>query len=191
MKTISIKNPWGYLVAAGIKPIENRTWPIKFRGRVLVHVSAKPIRMKHESDVFTYNQWWQGLTYDQRILMKSDTLANSAIIGSVEIVDCVVNHESIWAEKSGPKSIDYLEHHYNWVLANPVLFAEPILNVKGKLSFWEYPIELCHVCGQPADLICQECERPFCDNHSAVYDQFNQIDFDCCSECAETRKWRE
>jgi len=27
---------------------------------------------------------------------------------------------------------------YNWVLANPVRFAKPITNVKGKLSFWEY-----------------------------------------------------
>ena len=27
---------------------------------------------------------------------------------------------------------------YNWVLANPVLYEKPILNVKGKLSFWEF-----------------------------------------------------
>lgn len=27
---------------------------------------------------------------------------------------------------------------YNWVLANPVLFENPILNVKGQLTFWEY-----------------------------------------------------
>lgn len=28
---------------------------------------------------------------------------------------------------------------YNWVLANPILFDKPILNVKGALSFWDYP----------------------------------------------------
>jgi hypothetical protein len=27
-----------------------------------------------------------------------------------------------------------------WVLSNPVKFDEPILNVKGKLSLWDYPI---------------------------------------------------
>ena len=53
---------------------------------------------------------------------------NSAIIGSVEIVDCVVNHSSIWAEKGV----------YNWVLANPILYSKPIENVKGKPSFWDY-----------------------------------------------------
>lgn len=30
---------------------------------------------------------------------------------------------------------------YNWVLANAVLFDEPTLGVKGKLSFWDYDLE--------------------------------------------------
>jgi hypothetical protein len=149
MKTLSYKNPWGYLVAANIKDIENRTWklPEKMKGqRVLIHVSAKPVPMKHESDIFTYNQWWQGLTPDQRVLLNSNTLPNSAIIGSVEFVDCVQNHTSIWAQH---EAIVYSKKHgkdiivpvWNWVLANPVLFAKPILNVKGKLSFWDFDIE--------------------------------------------------
>ena len=50
-----------------------------------------------------------------------------SIIGSVEIVDCVINYSSIWADKGV----------YNWVLANPVLFKKPI-PAKGRLSFWEY-----------------------------------------------------
>lgn len=51
-----------------------------------------------------------------------------AIIGSVEIVDCVQSHPSIWAEKGA----------WNWVLENPVMFPNPITGVKGKLSFWNY-----------------------------------------------------
>ena len=54
-------------------------------------------------------------------------MPKGAIIGSVEIVDCVQNHPSPWAEKGV----------WNWVLANPILFPEPI-PAKGKLSFWEY-----------------------------------------------------
>ena len=66
----------------------------------------------------------------------------SAIIGHVDIVDCAVNHSSIWAEKSEIGQLDeptneYGKPVYNWVLANPVLFDEPILDVKGKLSFWD------------------------------------------------------
>lgn len=72
-----------------------------------------------------------------------------SIIGSVEIVDCVVNHLSIWADKTenystGMKSklheaITGKKVIYNWVLAKPILYENPIENVKGKLSFWDYP----------------------------------------------------
>ena len=57
-------------------------------------------------------------------------MACSSIIGSVEIVDCVQNHSSIWAEKS--PSV------WNWVLKDAVAFSTPI-QAKGKLSFWDYP----------------------------------------------------
>lgn len=201
MITLSYKNPWGYLVAAGIKDIENRTWklPEKHKGqRVLIHVSAKPVPMKHESDVFTYAQWWQGLTLDQRILMQSNSLVNGAIIGSVEFVDCVINHPSIWAEHwvtkpwhNGVRGGTHDVQCHNWVLANPVLFAKPITNVKGKLSFWDYPIELCHICGQPTEFICKVCERPYCENHQANFNQFTQIDYNCCSDCADSKKLGE
>lgn len=82
---------------------------------------------------------------------------NSAIIGEVDIIDCVINHESIWADKTQtiytkPSIKDknlrgynealkiYKENKpiYNWVLANPILYDKPILNVKVKLSFWEF-----------------------------------------------------
>lgn len=51
-----------------------------------------------------------------------------AIIGSVVIADCVQNHPSVWAEKGC----------WNWVLKDVVLFDKPIMNVKGKLGFWEF-----------------------------------------------------
>jgi hypothetical protein len=96
-----------------------------------------------------------------------DRWDRSAIIGSVEIIGCVVNHPSIWAEKTvieqmecpkcgcteskyfgdGEHKCEGCKHTwwenenkpiYNWMLSNPVLFDKPILNVKGKLSFWNH-----------------------------------------------------
>lgn len=124
MKAISIKQPWASLITHGIKDIENRTWacPKKYIGqRVLIHASAK-------------NDGFARFSKEQQESKKHLTDAviyesKSAIIGSVEIVDCVQNHPSIWAEK----------RVFNWVLANPILYAKPIENVKGKLSFWDYP----------------------------------------------------
>lgn len=62
-------------------------------------------------------------------IRKDFSFCTGSIIGSVEIIDCVQNHPSIWAEKGV----------YNWVLANPILYENPIKDVKGKLSFWDYP----------------------------------------------------
>jgi hypothetical protein len=175
MEALSYKQPWALLVAEGIKPIENRTWkcPKKYIGkRVLIHASLKPDNIKLEIE---------GQASVKEIDMFSalgraeDDNLFGCIIGSVEIVDCVQNHPSMWAEKGV----------WNWVLANPVLLPKPI-PAKGKLSFWESGIEVCHICGQPADLICAKCGEYFCSKHSARYSQCNKIDYDCCSECAKS-----
>ena len=140
MKAISIKQPWAYLIAAGIKDIENRTWkcPQKYIGqRILIHASAKPAKIDFEIN-------GQATVMEIQLssaLNKCDENGLfSAIIGSVEIADCVVNHTSIWAEKTNlPEQLSN-ECIWNWVLANPILFDEPIHNVKGKLGFWNYEV---------------------------------------------------
>lgn len=126
MKTLSIKQPWASLIAHGIKDVENRTWRTKHRGRIYIHASGKP--------AFTHKDYYKNLTQKQVIDALNafggvwPKFIDSAIIGEVEIVDCGINHPSIWAEKDC----------WNWVLANPVIYDKPILNVKGALSLWEY-----------------------------------------------------
>jgi hypothetical protein len=121
MKTLTIKQPWANLIAHGIKDIENRTWKTNYRGKVLIHAGAS-----HMEQPWCYSPKQINFLLKNHEGFKRGE--NSAIIGEVEIIDCVRDHSSIWAEK----------HCYNWVLANAVLYDQPILNVKGKLSFWEY-----------------------------------------------------
>lgn len=102
MKAISIKQPWASLIVHGIKPIENRTWkcPEKYIGkRVLVHASIKsanfwdyPKEIRSIVDNF--------LTKISKSGTDWSNYPNGAIIGSAVIKDCVVNHPSIWAEKT-------------------------------------------------------------------------------------------
>ena len=139
-KVLSVKQPYSYLICSGIKDIENRTWklPEKYKGeRVLIHASGR------RADFFKNPNWRLVGDELRKIPLKDFHIKDglySAIIGSVEIVDCRVNHQSIWAEytrgwPSDPKVI------YHWVLTNPILFDKPILNVKGKLGFWDYDLE--------------------------------------------------
>mgnify|MGYP000588164880 CR=1 FL=1 len=138
MKALSIKQPWASLIAHGIKNIENRIWKTNFRGKIYIHSTAKPsgslYELLNEDQIDHVNNIWNSDHYPVR--------PNSAIIGEVEIVDCVINHKSIWAEASF-EPIDETEGYpekpiYNWVLENAVLYDAPILNIKGKLSFWEF-----------------------------------------------------
>ena len=143
MKAISIKQPWAYLIAAGIKDIENRTWkcPEKYIGeRVLIHASASaPKSIRELLNADQIDTVFKSDLYNDADFAKQ--YSTGAIIGSIEIVDCVVNHQSIWAEKTNlPEQLSN-ECIWNWVLANPILFDEPILGVKGKLGIWDYEFD--------------------------------------------------
>lgn len=43
MKAISIKGHWAELINAGVKTIETRTWKTKYRGKLLLCCSKKPV----------------------------------------------------------------------------------------------------------------------------------------------------
>jgi len=165
MKAITVKQPWASLmfIENGYQPkdIENRTWKTNFRGRVLIHAGATILRPQ---GLFTDDQW-DNIRGDMRYKVLHSDLPTSAIIGSVEIVDCVINHSSIWAEKSedrivnrdGIASSHYFKT-YNWVLANPILFPKPI-PAKGKQSFWDYPNILAEPEEKNGSLFCH-CNIP-------------------------------
>lgn len=156
MKTLSIKQPWASLIAEGIKDVENRTWRTNFRGRVFIHASAKwddRSKSRNANDLFTSIQrraiphTLDHKFIDQGIIVIDNEIPVSAIIGEVDIVDCVINHDSIWAEHmtthdcedSNLKILNKGQKYiWNWILENPVHYDKPILNVKGKLSFWEF-----------------------------------------------------
>jgi len=125
MKTLSVKQPWAYLICAGIKDIENRPRRTHFRGRILIHASAKAYTYDYPEKFFTPEQYKEIIDKTKDCVVHCET---SAIIGSVEIIDCVENHPSIWA----------VVGQFHYVLANPVLFDKPILGVKGQLGLWNY-----------------------------------------------------
>lgn len=150
MKALSIKQPWASLICAsrednpalGIKDIENRTWKTNFRGRIYIHASTNS---SAELSRLQFDEMMSEENIDLAWKIKEGEIPIRAIIGEVDIIDCVINHESIWAEKMKfdvcpDTGIHILQkgqpYIWNWVLANPVLYEKPI-PAKGKLSFWE------------------------------------------------------
>jgi len=149
MRALSIKPPWAYYIIYGIpygipvdnedgstriemagkviiKNIENRNWAVPkwftLPQRICVHVS------KREDDIDSVMDFTVGklkLPVYSIIMSYSKRLPRGAIIGEVDIVDCVTESKSPW-----------FIGKYGYVLANPIAYEKPI-PYKGKLGFFE------------------------------------------------------
>jgi hypothetical protein len=89
---LSIRQPWAWLIVNGVKDIENRTWPTRFRGEFYVHASKGMTRDEYES------AWWfaEKAARGKFILPKPEDLERGGIVGRAEIVDCVRHSDSLW-----------------------------------------------------------------------------------------------
>ena len=126
MKTITIKQPYASLIAAGVKKYEFRTWKSKYRGKLLIH-AGKGIDKKAMEKFKNYN-----LEYP-----------SGCIIAICDMVDCVKideetremllkENELVYGKAAMDKSFD----GYGFRLENVKMIEE--ISVKGALSFWEY-----------------------------------------------------
>jgi len=124
MKAITICQPYAAAIIHGSKRVENRNSPWKFRGRILVHAgkSKKFMGTLNSSEL---DEWHD---YDE------SKLVFGAIIGSVEVYDCVelrlASRDDVWA--CGPWCL---------LLRAPIEFREPI-PYRGALGLFEVPIPL-------------------------------------------------
>src|SRR5690606_20923045 len=122
MKALSVRQPWAWLIASGHKDIENRSWPTRYRGRMLIHAS-KGMTRKEYDDVLEFL-----ITYclhdAAKALPKFHELDRGGIVGTVDIVDCVSDSDSPW----------FFGKH-GFVLQNQE--ALPFRECKGALGFFE------------------------------------------------------
>lgn len=122
---LSIRQPWAWLILCGWKDVENRTWPTKIRGTVLIHAAAGCTIREHDEAML-----W--IARNNRIPLRFGdiprrSLDRGGIVGSVEIVDCVTESESPWFV--GP---------YGFVLKNAKPL--PFMRCRGKLGFYRLKV---------------------------------------------------
>jgi hypothetical protein len=115
MKAISIRQPWAWLIVQGHKTIENRSWPTRLRGPVLIHAS------KTASPDDALVREWVRTKFG---IVIPAVLDRGGIVGQVEIIDCVSTSSDPW-----------FEGLFGFALrrAKPL----PFRPLAGKLSFFE------------------------------------------------------
>jgi hypothetical protein len=119
MKALSIRQPWAWLIANGLKDIENRTWGTNFRGTFLLHAGKS----------FDYEGYEWVISEMGVALPPPSQFELGGIVGQAEIIDCVTSFDSPWF--SGP---------YGFVLRN----ARPrrFTPISGKLGFFNFEANL-------------------------------------------------
>jgi len=120
VKALSLKQPWAWAIFHG-KDVENRKWHSKYRGKLWIHASK----------TFDWEGYHWIITNENRLVvnlpLSIKSFAMGAIIGRVNMVDCVKNHGSRWF--FGP---------YGFVFEDPIILGQPI-PYKGQLGIFEVP----------------------------------------------------
>jgi hypothetical protein len=86
VKALSLRQPWAWLVAAGHKDVENRTWATRFRGEFLLHAAK----------TFDHAGYERVLRETHLVLPAPGEFERGGIVGTAELVDCVTRHDSPW-----------------------------------------------------------------------------------------------
>jgi hypothetical protein len=157
LKALSLTQPWATLSVYGLKKIETRSWPTRYRGEFAIHAAKTFPRWA--KDIWHYDPFFQNGLHSIGV-NSVDELPTGAIIGTAVLSMCLnVGGSYLFTEISDGQTvtaIDYrtsdrnsAEHHFGdygdgrfmFFMEKPVVLPEPI-PCKGALGFWEVPSDI-------------------------------------------------
>jgi hypothetical protein len=126
---ISLHPLWAWAVLHAGKDVDNRAWSTDRRGRVLIHAWEQRTSLREDQALRAELSFLAGIP---RTVLPA-TFERGAIVGSVEIIDCVEAAPSRWAARG----------KVHWVLRDPCPLSPPLRDVRsdGELFHWAYPDE--------------------------------------------------
>lgn len=116
IKILSVHQPWAWgIIHAKPSPkdVENRTWQTYYRGTIYIHAAASKSSLRYLPFV------------KARCMNVPSAFMFGEIIGRVQLIDCIRNSRSRWAEDG-----------WHWILEDPEAIADSI-KTKGALSLWQ------------------------------------------------------
>lgn len=130
LKALTVRQPFASLIMAGVKTTENRTWRTNYRGPLVIHAGARDDReaMLRLADARRpRHHSGQGCEPLEGLTAPLPYLPRGALLGTVELIDCVRDSESDWA----------IEGLWHWQLVDPQPFETPI-PARGRLGLWAF-----------------------------------------------------
>lgn len=145
MKAITICQPYAHMISIGQKSVENRGWPTKYRGQLLIH-AGKSLR------------WANGYTKRELQLAYGEPLAFGAVVAIATLHDCLPADEIL----AGKHDVDphpmlsanaHVSGPWCWVLTE-VKRIHPV-PTKGRQGLFDVPwVPTCRICGCTDDHAC-------------------------------------
>lgn len=143
MRAFTVYQPYAYAIVAGLKGYETRPRRTNIRGRVAVHAGKKRLNVDGLFKLLN-----REINYGKAIRKKFDKeietlnrvigLVYGAVIGTVEIVDCIPVEDVVDSLTERERALgDYSPGRWAWVLKNPVMFDTPI-RARGKQGWWDW-----------------------------------------------------
>jgi hypothetical protein len=123
-QVLSLYPEWAWAIVFAGKDVENRSWRTSYRGTLLIHASSK--RSSREALESARSLLCARSKLRPRDL--PDEFPRSAILGAVELVDCVEDAKSPWAEA---KAI-------HWLLRSARPLQQPITGIVGQRRVWPW-----------------------------------------------------
>lgn len=117
-RVLTIRQPWAWAIIHGGKDVENRSWSTRYRGALLIHAGSA-----FEPDGYETVKQLATRTPPQ-----PSEFVHGAIIGVVELVDCLLGFQSEWS----------IAGQWHWRLDDPQPFDD-VVRCPGKLGLWRPP----------------------------------------------------
>lgn len=118
IKALTVWQPWAWLIVAGHKDVENRCWPTKHRGPLLIHAGKTYDGDPREDD-------------EENGIAIPKGLPRGAIVGAVNMVSCLPYERasSIWHQHG----------QYGFYVADAVQLATPV-PWRGSQGLFDVPV---------------------------------------------------
>lgn len=125
MNALTICNPYPVLILDGRKPIENRTWPTRFRGYIAIHAGKS-------------REWLDGDEEGVYGIRESD-MVFGAIVGVAKLVACLdIKKPETWGEWSYLQWHEHTNGPWCWVLEDVRRLPMAIPH-RGAQGLWPVP----------------------------------------------------
>lgn len=129
MKALTVLQPFAGLIACGEKTIETRTWPTKYRGRLLICAGKRPHGL------------WKGA--DFAALAATAPYRDHAAPFALGVTMCIANLvdcRPMTAADEDAAACTLYPSAYSWVLENVLPVRQ--IPVRGQLGLWQPTAEM-------------------------------------------------